>query len=218
MNHVQAFWKPVGWSSFDVIRKLKRYLRGVKIGHAGTLDPFAEGILIVCFGKSTSRQAELMALPKEYIAEVKLGIATDTLDPEGNIIERAEVPPMSAGLLSSISKRFVGEIEQVPPMYSALKHKGVPLYKLARKGKVVERKARKALIHSIDVSDYSSTSFSMRVVCGKGTYIRSLAYDMATELGTVGYVTKLIRTKVGDFGKENAVTVGEIPVWISSVN
>lgn len=216
IDAIVPVWKPVDWTSFSVVRKIKAHVKPSKVGHAGTLDPFAEGILIICIGKMTSRVESMMDLKKEYLATVQLGETTDTLDPTGTVIETAAVGSLDKSFLELKLKEFTGRIEQVPPMYSALKRNGVPLYKLARKGKVVDRKPRSVDVYSIDLLSVLESSFKIRVTCGRGTYIRALAADIARSLGTVGYLTELTRTAVGEYNRENAITVEEFPQWLSS--
>ncbi|MBC8214257.1 MAG: tRNA pseudouridine(55) synthase TruB [Candidatus Marinimicrobia bacterium] len=218
MDKIVPFWKPVGLTSFDVVRRVKSKVKPSKVGHAGTLDPFAEGILILCIGKMTRKVESLMDLKKEYIATIKLGETTDTLDTEGKITETSDIPKLSRNEIESILSSFIGEIEQIPPMYSALKKDGVPLYKLARKGIVVERKPRLINIYEIELlSETNEDSISIRVVCGRGTYIRTLADDIAKKIGTVGYLTSLTRTKIGNYCENNAIKLEDIPRWLSSV-
>ncbi len=216
MDAVHAFWKPRDWSSFDVIRKVRPLVKPSKVGHTGTLDPFAEGILVLCFGKMTKKAEYYMDLEKEYAATVKLGSRTDTLDPTGKTVKTAAVPEYSDAELLSVLNSFTGQIKQIPPMFSALRQNGKRLYKLARKGHVVEREPREVKISSIKLDKWKPDEFRIRVVCGRGTYIRALARDIAEALGTVGYLTELVRTRIGDFTEENAVRIEELKEWISS--
>ncbi|NQU67676.1 MAG: tRNA pseudouridine(55) synthase TruB [Candidatus Marinimicrobia bacterium] len=218
MDHVQGFWKPTGLTSFDVIRKLKTYIKNVKIGHSGTLDPFAEGVLIICFGKATSQVERLMNLNKTYIGTIQLGETTDTLDTEGKITDSQPIPAISDELINSVLSEFTGDISQIPPMYSALKKNGVPLYKLARKGKIVPREPRKISIYKNRLISYSRDKITFEVECGRGTYIRTLASDISIKLGTVGYLIKLVRTKIGIFDETNSIRVENIPQWISTID
>lgn len=217
MNRVDAFWKPKGCTSYDVIRKLKTYLGKTKIGHAGTLDPFAEGILIILFGKSTKKQENMMALEKEYTATIQLGRSTTTLDPEGEITEESPVTTLDENKINAVLEEFIGEISQVPPIYSALKKDGKPLYKYARQGKEVKIEPRTINIFDIRLISYTKDTIVIQVRCGKGTYIRSLARDVAIKLGTVGYLTSLTRTRIGKFDKDSAITIERIPNWLSTM-
>lgn len=211
---VQPFWKPASWTSFDVVRKVRSTTNIRKIGHAGTLDPFAEGILVLCFGKATKRVPEIMDHEKEYLARVKLGITTDTLDPTGEITDRKPVPVFSEKTLEKVCSRFIGTIHQVPPMFSALKVNGTRLYKLARQGKSLPREPREVHISSIDLQDWTPPDqFDILVRCGKGTYIRSLAADLAEGLGTVGHLIALTRTRVGAFRESDAIQMEQLSSW-----
>jgi tRNA pseudouridine55 synthase len=211
---VQPFWKPAGWTSFDVIRKVRSTTDIRKIGHAGTLDPFAEGILVLCFGKATKRVTEIMEYEKEYLGRVKLGITTDTLDPTGQITKRMPVPELSKGILENACNRYIGNIQQIPPMFSALKVNGTRLYKLARQGKSLPREPREVHISDIELQQWTPPDeFDIVVRCGKGTYIRSLAADIAEDLGTVGHVIALTRTRVGSFCESDAIQMEHLPRW-----
>ena len=217
MNRVDAFWKPKGCTSYDVIRKLKTYLGKTKIGHAGTLDPIAEGILIILFGKSTKKQAIMMDLEKEYIATIQLGKTTTTLDPEGEYTAESPIGDLDENKINAVLKKFIGEISQVPPIYSALKRNGKPLYKYARQGKDAKIEPRKINVFGIQLLSFTKDTIKIQVQCGKGTYIRSLARDIALELGTVGFLTSLTRTRIGKFEKDSAVTIERIPNWLSTM-
>ncbi len=216
MDAIVPVWKPVDWTSFDVVRKMKSFVKPSKVGHSGTLDPFAEGVLILCIGKKTSEVESLMNLKKTYVATVKLGITTDTLDPTGTFSEKHTIPEFSESLLVEKFEQFTGEIKQTPPMFSALKRNGVPLYKLARKGITVQRDPRSVRIYRIELLGFSPDEFEIRVQCGRGTYIRALGCDIAASLGTVGYLTKLTRTQVGDFSRKDSIMVQDIPKWSST--
>ena len=218
MDLIESFWKPVGLTSFDVIRKLKTHLRNVKIGHTGTLDPFAEGVLIICFGKATKQVESFMNLRKTYLATIQLGQITETLDIEGKIVESQPVPELTTDQIQSVLTEFEGESLQVPPMYSALKKEGVPLYQLARKGKIVKREPRKISIYRNRLISFDRDMITFKVECGRGTYIRSLASDISEKLGTVGYLTKLSRTSVGNYNESNSIKLENIPKWLSTIN
>lgn len=212
---VQPFWKPADWTSFDVIRKVRNTTNIRKIGHAGTLDPFAEGILVLCFGKATKRVTEIMNQEKEYLAKVRLGITTDTLDPTGRTTERRPVPVLTEDTVVEVCNKFIGTIQQVPPMFSALKRNGTRLYRIARQGKSVPREPREVNIFSIDLQGWSPPDeFDILIRCGKGTYIRSLAADLAADLGTVGHLAALIRTRIGSFCESDAIQMEQLPFWI----
>lgn len=216
-EHIITIDKPMDWTSFDVVRKIKYTTRIKKVGHAGTLDPFATGVLIVLTGKNTKRQNEFMDMPKTYDAEILLGDRTDTGDRTGTITESATVPELSEALIQSALAQFQGEIEQIPPMYSAKKVDGQKLYKLARKGRVVERKPSIIEIYGIELLSWSSNQLNISVNCGRGTYIRVLAEDIAEKMGTLAHVKELKRTAIGDYRIEDALSIPEfIEKWKSS--
>ena len=194
-------------TSVDVIRRLKRALRGqdrldkkVKIGHLGTLDPFASGVLPICIGTGTKIAQFLMAENKAYTGTIRLGIETDTLDTTGTMTHTAPVPAMSSAVLRDLEQRFSREILQTPPMYSAIKKNGVPLYKLARRGVVIERAARPIVIHALNLTEAGPDTLDFRVSCSKGTYIRTLAADLGATLGCGAHLLSLRRTAFGSFG------------------
>ncbi len=202
------------WTSFDVVKELRFLTKIRKIGHSGTLDPFAEGVLVLCFGKATKRVPELMELDKEYIARVKLGVTTDTLDHTGIVTEQLPVPPLDKGTIEACVPALTGVIDQIPPMFSALKYGGRRLYEIARAGQTVKREPRKVMVHTLEVIKWSPPDeLVMRVVCGKGTYIRVLAADLAEKLGTVGHVTELARTRVGPYGRNESLTMKQAVEW-----
>ena len=199
--------KPIGWTSFDVVKKIRSLSKIKKVGHAGTLDPFASGVLVLALGRATKKISEIQALEKEYIGEVELGVVTDTLDVTGEIIERHPVDVISQSQVEAVLSQFIGIVEQIPPAYSALKINGVRAYKLARKGKKVEMKPRQVHIHSIDILEFSPPVIKIRVRCEKGTYVRALARDIGAKLGTGGYLRTLTRTRVGYFHLEDALEI-----------
>lgn len=196
--------KPVGLSSMDVIRKLRKELNIKKIGHAGTLDPMASGLLIICAGKDTKKINEFMNLPKEYVTEIKLGEISQSGDSEGPISKYNVKKIPELNIIKEVIKKFVGKIKQKPPIYSALKINGIPAYKLAREGKKVEIDARVVKIDKIEILNYEWPILKIKVNCQKGVYIRSLAQDIGSELNTGGYVLNLVRTAIGNFKLENA--------------
>ncbi len=201
--------KPIGWSSNDVIRFIKNRVDG-KVGHAGTLDPFADGVLLVAVGRATKQIPALLPLEKEYTATLQLGCVTDTLDISGTIVQQAEVPDNIAERMQEIFPQFLGEIEQKPPMFSALHVNGKRAYELAREGKEVDLEKRIVLIHSLDVTHISESQMTFSVCCSKGTYIRSLARDMAEALGTVGFLRTLTRTRIGDYMLKDAESLTQL--------
>jgi tRNA pseudouridine55 synthase len=209
-------WKPIGWTSFDVVKKIKGFVRPSKVGHAGSLDPFAEGVLVICIGRMTKKVESLMDHEKEYIATIQLGSETDTLDTEGKVIKVAKITPLSARKIIDILNTFLGETSQVPPMYSALKVNGKRLYELAREGKVIERQSRKITISEIELLERNKDSLKIRVKCGRGTYIRVLASDIANNMNTVGFLKSLVRTQVGEFKQEDSMSVENVVEWLSA--
>lgn len=215
---VQPFWKPKDWTSFDVVKKVRSATAVRKVGHTGTLDPFAEGVLVLCLGAATKRVSQLVNLEKDYLAQVKLGRTTDTLDPTGTVTETAPVPALTPDDIREVLNSFVGAVKQIPPMFSALKVNGERLYKRARAGKTVPRDPRTVHIFNIDLVAWQlPDEFRLEVTCGKGTYIRSLAADIAQALGTVGYLTGLKRTRVGPFGQDDAIRMEQLASWIPTV-
>jgi tRNA pseudouridine55 synthase len=197
--------KGAGVTSFEVVAHLRRLLRAHKVGHGGTLDPGATGVLPILIGEATKLTPYLADLDKEYLATVTLGVVTDTQDASGRVLERREVPSGIAGRLGEVLRGFVGEIAQVPPMYSALHHAGRRLYEIAREGGEIERHPRRVTIHAIAVEAVAGSSFTMRVRCGKGTYIRALASDVGEALGCGASLATLVRTRVGPFELASAL-------------
>lgn len=203
--------KPRGWSSFDVVKFLRKCLDIRKIGHAGTLDPMATGLLILCCGNGTRTVSEFQEAPKEYRAEMIFGSSTPSLDAETYPDRRASFRHLSrTDIQDALDKKFSGQIIQIPPMYSALKHKGDPLYKLARKGKEVKRKPRQVILHETEILECNLPRLELYIKCSKGTYIRTLADDLANELGSAGHLIGLTRTAIGNFKNENALTVDKL--------
>jgi len=200
-------------TSFDVVAYLRKLLNtGKKIGHAGTLDPGAAGVLPICIGNATKVIDYIMDMKKTYRAELTLGVSTDTQDSFGNIIEKRNInfDSISVGNISKVINRFIGQIEQIPPMYSAIRINGRRLYELAREGKIVERKPRKVYIYSIDVIYIDKNKILFDVVCSKGTYVRTLCSDIGDALGCGGYMSFLIRKKTGIFEMDNSYTLEQI--------
>lgn len=206
--------KPLDWTSFQAVNKLKYKLKRefkelpkkFKIGHAGTLDPRATGLLIVCTGKFTKRIPEIQDAPKEYIAEIKIGVQTESYDTEKPEILHQDASHVTEELVHAALNKFVGEIDQKPPVFSALKIDGERAYDLARAGQEVEMKSRKTTILYINEVQIDFPFITFTVGCSKGTYIRSLAHDIGQELGVGAYLTQLRRTKIGDYSVENANT------------
>ena len=208
MNGILLVDKPEGWTSHDVVAKLRGILKERRIGHSGTLDPMATGLLVIFVGRATRAVEYAEADKKCYIAGLELGMVTDTLDTTGNII--SEMPcDISIQDIEKVLHDFRGEIEQIPPMYSAIKIDGQKLYQLARKGKEVERKARPVTIYDLDVFS-GEQGIMMNVCCSKGTYIRSLCHDIGSSAGCGGCMSYLRRTKAGIFSVEDALSLDSI--------
>jgi len=190
--------KPEGITSADVVRVVKRQLR-CKTGHLGTLDPFASGVLPVCIGEGTKIAQFLNTADKEYTGRIRLGHETDSGDLTGCMTRSAPIPQCSAAELADVAQRFLGESLQIPPMHSAIKRAGVPLYELARRGVAVDRQARRVRIDALELRADGSESIAFRVACSKGTYVRVLAQDIAESLGSAGHLAALRRVRFGDF-------------------
>ena len=209
--------KPIDWSSFDVVKKIRNITKHKKVGHGGTLDPFASGVLIIGTEIDTKTLTSISNSDKTYEAELELGRTTNTLDTEGSIVDEMQIPEIKSNILISVLNNFLGSQKQQPPMYSAKKHKGTRLYKLARKNIEVDRKDVDININSIDLIDFNSNSIKFRVDCSKGTYVRVLGKDIAEKLGTIGYLTSLKRTKVGNYLVNDSISVESFQEkWIST--
>lgn len=209
MNGIILVDKPQDWTSHDVVAKLRGVLHERRIGHSGTLDPLATGLLVVFVGRATRAVEFAEADSKEYIAGLRLGIATDTQDISGSIISRCDAIPSRETVICAVNS-FVGEIDQIPPMYSAIKVGGKKLYELARRGESVERKSRRISINSIDVVGEDGDDLLLKVSCSKGTYIRTLCHDIGEKLGCGACMSSLHRTAAGVFLIENAHSIEEI--------
>jgi tRNA pseudouridine55 synthase len=202
--------KPAGATSFDMVALLRRRLGVRRVGHAGTLDPAATGVLPLLLGEATKLVPYLADEDKEYVATIRFGVTTDTQDLTGRVLSTAEVPPLTAARVTAATRPFVGRIRQVPPMFSALHHQGRRLYELAREGIEVSREPRDVVIHDIVVEAVSDATATLRVVCGRGTYMRALAADLGAALGCGGAIERLVRTRVGAFALELALPALEI--------
>ena len=202
--------KPTGWTSFDVVKKVRGIIKEKKVGHAGTLDPFAEGVLVLGTGPDTKKLTNIATAKKTYRANLNLGKATDTLDLDGKISAEAVVPELTKETIASVMASFIGTNEQIPPMYSAKHVNGQRLYKLARKNKTIERDPVMILIDQISLLDYTEPVITFEVTCSKGTYVRVLGADIAEKLGTVGHLTALTRIKVGKYNIADATTIEEL--------
>lgn len=210
MDGVLVVNKEAGWTSHDVVAKIRHLLGGIKVGHAGTLDPAATGVLPVLIGKGTRIAEYLVEWDKEYRAVLRLGETTDTQDATGTVLVRQATESLTPAAIHEAVGRFRGTIEQVPPMYSAVKVAGVPLYKSARAGKTVAREARTVRIHELDVLAIDGRDVTFRVVCSKGTYVRTLCADIGAALGVGGHLLTLERSRVGPLALDHALTVEEI--------
>lgn len=199
--------KRLGISSNRALQEVRRLLNANKAGHTGSLDPLATGLLPLCFGEATKVSAMMLDDNKRYQVVIKLGMMTDTGDSEGKIIEQKPIPELSLDSINDCLNDFIGDIEQVPPMYSALKHNGRKLYELAREGKIIERKARNISVFELNLLGSTAETLTLDVFCSKGTYIRSLAEDIGHQLGCGGTVIELRRTLAGQFKIEDALTI-----------
>jgi len=209
--------KPMDWTSFDVVKKLRRLVRTRKIGHAGTLDPLATGLLILCTGKYTKRINEYMSQEKEYTGRITLGARTPTFDLESGPEDHRDYSGITPDVLQSALAAFTGPILQVPPIHSAIKVDGQRVYELARKGREVKLEARPVVIKAFDITEFKLPVVGFRVVCSTGTYIRSLANDLGAALGCGGYLSALRRTRIGEYGVEQAMNMEQAEEYIKSV-
>ena len=199
--------KPLHWTSFDVVRKIRNSIKIKKVGHAGTLDPLATGLLIVCTGKYTKKINEYMAQVKEYTGTFTLGATTATYDKESTPENFKDYINITPEQIAEATQKFIGEIQQYPPIYSAIKKDGVALYELARRGEEVELKARTVYINEFEITYVDLPVVTFRVLCGTGTYIRSLAHDMGEALGCGAYLSELRRTKIGEYYVNDSLTM-----------
>jgi len=210
--------KPLHWTSFDVVRKLRGILQIKKIGHAGTLDPLATGLLIVCTGKFTKKINEYMAKEKEYTGHITLGAVTPTFDLESEPQQFKDWSLITPEMIHQNTLKFIGEIKQLPPIYSALKKDGVALYNLARKGIEVVVQPRQITIHHFEIVAINLPVISFKVVCSTGTYIRSLANDFGAALGCGGYLSSLRRTRIGEFKVVDAIDLENLTQELTTTN
>lgn len=222
-GEVLAFNKPKEWTSFGLVARVRWLLTQklgtkIKIGHAGTLDPLATGVLLLCTGKATKRIEELQSHTKEYVATLKLGATTPSFDMEHP--EDAVYPTehITRQRIDTVLQSFVGTIEQTPPAYSACKIKGVRAFNLARNGQEVKLKPKTLTIDEIETISYEKPMLTIRVVCSKGTYIRALARDIGIALNSGAYLTDLQRTRIGDFQLDQCLTLEEFPQWLDAIN
>jgi tRNA pseudouridine55 synthase len=202
-----AIDKPEGWTSFDVVNKLRRLTRVKKVGHAGTLDPFATGVLLICFASATKQVGALMNLDKEYQGTLELGTETDSHDVTGRIVMQSPVPELSREQIEHAVQRYVGEIRQIPPMFSALKKDGRRLYKLARQGEHIALEPRQVHVHSFDVMEVKLPEIKFQLTCSRGTYVRALVRDLGHDLGCGAFLKILRRIRVGPYTASSALTI-----------
>ncbi|WP_439882442.1 tRNA pseudouridine(55) synthase TruB [Pontibacter sp. MBLB2868] len=202
--------KPLDWTSFDVVKKVRNTIRVKKVGHAGTLDPLATGLLILCTGKFTKRIDEIQGQEKEYTGSIRLGEITPSYDRETEVTETCDISHLSEEEVKAAAQTFVGTIEQVPPIYSAVMVDGKRAYDLARKGKSAELKPRTITIKAFDITSIEGPEIHFKVICTKGTYIRSLAHDLGQKLGCGAHLSSLVRTRIGEYKLEDALTIEDI--------
>lgn len=210
MEGVLLVDKPQGLTSHDVVYRLRRKLSMKKIGHAGTLDPMATGVLIMLIGKATRISQYLMSVDKAYEGEATLGVVTDSQDAEGEVLTTVPVPPLTEEQVREVMKGFLGDQYQIPPMHSAIKVDGVPLYKLARKGEEIEREPRFIRVMSFELLTFNPPKLTFRLLCTKGTYVRTIAHDLGQKLGCGAHLSALRRTGSGQFNIAQCLTLDEI--------
>jgi len=203
-------YKPKGWTSFDVVKKVRSITKEKKVGHGGTLDPFAEGVLVLGTGPDTKKLGMISDTNKEYFATLKLGTRTDTYDIDGQVVEDKEIPMLTLKEVNTVLKSFIGEQYQTPPMYSAKKVNGQRLYKLARKNIEIEREPCLINIVDIELITFNSPVIEFNVTCSKGTYIRVLGNEIANQLGTVGHLIALKRNKVGEYAINETIQIDDL--------
>ena len=206
---IYNIYKPPGWTSFDVVKKIRIITKEKKVGHAGTLDPFAEGVLIIGTGIDTKSLSEISNTSKSYRANLKLGESTDTFDNEGKVIAKLPIPSIDSEFIVKVLNSFIGEYRHKPPMFSAKKVNGTRLYKLARQNKTVDRETIISNISKINFNKFDGERISFSVSCSKGTYIRVLGNEIASKLGTVGYLDGLTRTSVGSYDVSESTSIKE---------
>lgn len=210
--------KPLHWTSFDAVRKIRDLVHVKKVGHAGTLDPLATGLLVICTGKFTKRISEYMAKEKEYTGSFTLGAVTPTYDLESKPQDLKSYEHINEEKISSVLPLFIGEIMQIPPAHSAIKKDGKRVYKLARRGQEVKLEPRKVFIREFEVKNIELPNIYFRVVCSTGTYIRSLANDLGEVLGCGAYLSSLCRTRIGELKLKDAMTIDELEQKVQSID
>ena len=202
--------KPSGLTSMDVVRRIKRACNQKRVGHGGTLDPLATGVIPICIGQATRMMEYLLGSRKQYLAVIKLGIETDSYDSEGEIVDCKDATGITEGDIFNAISHFRGKFQQTPPMYSAIKKDGKRLYDLARSGVHIERDGREVELYQANITSWAGTNLSIEIECGKGFYVRSLAHDLGHILDVGGHITKLERTRVGAFSINQAVSIEEV--------
>lgn len=214
--------KPLRWSSFDVVKKIKNLIRTkyslkkIKVGHAGTLDPLASGLLIVCTGKFTKRISEIQGQAKTYTGDITLGGTTPSYDLETEVDKTYATKHINEVLINETTSQFIGEIDQKPPIFSALKRGGERLYEKARRGEKIEIESRKVNIHSFDITSIDMPVISFEIKCSKGTYIRSIAHDFGIAINSGGHLSKLCRTAIGDYNLKDALDIDSFEKQLNS--
>ena len=221
-GQVLIFYKPYHWTSFDLVRKIKIILRKrlnqkIKIGHAGTLDPLATGLIILCTGKATKQISGFQDLNKEYIATIELGKTTPSFDLETEVDKKYKLEHITKNLFESVLTTFTGETDQVPPVYSAKKHKGKRAYEFARRGIEIELKPARINIYELELLEFNLPLVKLRILCSKGTYIRALARDIGKALDSGAYLKTLERTRIGNYCINDAFTIDDFEKDISSI-
>lgn len=202
--------KPAGWTSHDVVAKIRNHFKFSKVGHGGTLDPLATGLLVLLIGKGTKLSQRIMGGDKIYEGTVRLGVTTDSQDRDGEVLEERDTGGVTRDRVEEVIQSYIGDIEQIPPMVSAIKKDGVALYKMARKGKEVDREPRRIHIFSFEITGFNNPTFEFRVKSSKGTYVRTLAHDIGQDLGTGGNLHALRRIGSGPLSVDKAHTMEEI--------
>jgi tRNA pseudouridine55 synthase len=217
-NNVILIDKPAGWTSFDVVKKIRNIGRFKKVGHAGTLDPFAEGLLIIGTGEETKKLKNWSDADKSYMAIIEFGIETNTFDKTGDIIESKTIENINWEKIEEVLSSFKGISEQLPPMFSAKKVNGVRLYKLARQGKEIDRKPQKIKIDKINMLNHSGNIMKIDIHCTKGTYVRTIAHDIGIKSGYGAYLKSLKRDAIGNFSVKDALSIGQFESFWRSLN
>lgn len=210
--------KPLGWTSSRVVSRIKKIIKNKKVGHCGSLDPRAGGVLLICFGKATRLSSQLMDLKKTYMGIMRLGITTDTGDLDGKITSIKKPVSVDLRKIEAVFRNFTGTITQVPPMYSAVKVRGEELYKKARRGEIIDRPARSVTIYKLDLLAFHNAEIEFRCECSKGTYIRTLVEDIGDSLGYGAVLVSLIREKVGEYSIQNSLSLDQIKRGQTSTN